>query len=85
MSKQSVKIGPEMPDLPMVKAEPSPEPQDTQVADSPSVETVKQTINGLVVETIVSIEKPRSESQAALKARVKESHTDIYGNLVETY
>ena len=85
MSKQSVKIGPDMPDLPMVMATPSPEPQDTPVVETPSVEVVKTEINGLMVETIVSVEKSRVETAVERKARVKQSYVDSHGNLVETY
>ena len=84
-SKQSVRIGPDMPDLPMVKATPSPEPGTAPEVGVPERQIVKTEINGLVVETIVSVEQPRVESASEIKARVKQSYTDTHGNLVETY
>ena len=84
-SKQSVRIGPDMPDLPMVKALPSPEPGQVEAIRTPEQQVVRTEINGLIVETIVSVEKPRVETAVERQARVKQSYTDTHGNFVETY
>lgn len=85
MSKQSVKIGPEMPEVPSVRAEPAPDEQTG--ADVPAApESIRTTdAFGNVVETITAVATVKTESPVQVSARAKSRRTDSFGNIVETY
>ena len=81
MARPSIKVGPEMPtELPSVRAD-APQGSPSVIPDV--VRTTDQW--GNVVETIMAVETPVTETREQIKARVKTSYIDTFGNLVETY
>jgi hypothetical protein len=96
---KTVTIGPDLPagleSLRIDTDKPTSAP--TVVSESPLPENVLEVrengtyvvrttdVNGNFVDTIMGVAKVQHETKEQVKARVKESYTDVNGNLVETY
>lgn len=85
MGKQPpVRIGPDMPDLPTVNE------RDIDEASAPTVQpngkqVVREEKDGIVVETIISVQGANIETPAQLQAREKKRYEDTNGLTIVEY
>lgn len=87
MSK-AVKIGPDLPEgLGITRIDASqPEEKQAPVTETATPDVLRtMDIHGNIVETIMTVQKPKVETRAELKARVLSTYVDGQGNTVETY
>jgi hypothetical protein len=80
---KNARIGPEMPDVPVINAR---EPDPVVVDTPPAVETTREVkADGIIVETITTVQGARTETSRQVAARAKRTYTDTLGNTITEY
>ncbi len=77
------RVGPDLPDVPVVRADDLKETESAPATGGPEV--VREERDGLVIATITSVMQPKHETSKQISARAKTREVKPDGLIIETY